>query len=203
MDKKKNTGTYIGAGVFTAIAASLCCITPVLALISGASGVASTFSWMEPARPYLIGITVLVLSFAWYQKLKPRTIEEIQCDCEENERLPFMQSKKFVGIVTIFAALMLAFPHYAQVFYPSSNNKEVVIVNASDIQTVTFDVKGMTCNSCASHIKNEVSKLPGIVKVEASYEKGTVKVEFDKTNVSLSKIEEAINDTGYKVTGKK
>lgn len=56
MNKKNNR--LVGAGVLSAVAASLCCITPVLALISGASGVASTFSWMEPARPYLIGITV-------------------------------------------------------------------------------------------------------------------------------------------------
>ena len=76
MNKKNNR--LVGAGVLSAVAASLCCITPVLALISGASGVASTFSWMEPARPYLIGITVLVLGFAWYQKLKPRTAKEIQ-----------------------------------------------------------------------------------------------------------------------------
>jgi len=54
----------LGTGVITAIAASLCCITPILALISGASGIASSFTWMEPFRPYLIGITVLVLGFA-------------------------------------------------------------------------------------------------------------------------------------------
>jgi len=136
----KKTNRLVGAGVLSAVAASLCCITPVLALISGASGVASTFSWMEPARPYLIGITILVLAFAWYQKLKPRTAEEIQCDCEEEEKKPFMQTKTFLGIVTVFAALMLAFPHYAHVFYPSNDKKEVVIVNASDIQTVTFDI---------------------------------------------------------------
>jgi len=47
----KKTNKIIGAGVFTAIASSLCCITPVLALISGTSGVASTFSWLEPFRP--------------------------------------------------------------------------------------------------------------------------------------------------------
>ena len=52
MNKKNNK--LVGAGVLSAVAASLCCITPVLALISGASGVASTFSWMEPARPYLV-----------------------------------------------------------------------------------------------------------------------------------------------------
>lgn len=199
----KKDNKLIGAGILSALTASLCCITPVLALISGASGVASTFSWMEPARPYLIGITVLVLGFAWYQKLKPRTAEEIQCDCDEDEKKPFMQSKTFLGIVTVFATLMLAFPHYAHIFYPSNDNKEVLIVNSSDIQTVTFDVKGMTCNGCASHVENDVNKLQGIVKVDASYEEAATKVEFDQTKVSIAQIEAAINGTGYKVVGKK
>jgi len=200
MNKKNNR--LVGAGVLSAVAASLCCITPVLALISGASGVASTFSWMEPARPYLIGITVLVLGFAWYQKLKPRTAEEIQCDCEEDEKKPFMQTKTFLGIVTVFAALMLAFPNYAHIFYPSNDNKEVVIVNASDIQTVTFDVKGMTCASCEEHVKHAVNELEGIVNVAASYEKANAEVEFDNTKTSKEDIEKAINSTGYKVINK-
>lgn len=189
--------------MLSAIAASLCCITPVLALISGASGVASIFSWMEPIRPYLIGITVLLLVFAWYQKIKVRTAEEIKCDCEEDEKKPFMQTKTFLGIATVFAALMLAFPHYAHVFYPSNDKKEVVIVNASDIQTITFDVNGMTCNGCASHVENNVNKLPGIIVVAASYEDATAKVEFDRSKVTLVQIEEAINNTGYKVVGMK
>ena len=68
----KTDNKLIGAGLLTAIAASLCCITPVLALIAGTSGLASTFSWLEPFRPYFIGLTILVLAFAWYQKLKPQ-----------------------------------------------------------------------------------------------------------------------------------
>ncbi|PZX51541.1 copper chaperone CopZ [Algoriphagus ratkowskyi] len=193
----------VGAGVLSAVAASLCCITPVLALISGASGVAASFSWMEPARPYLIGITVLVLGFAWYQKIKPRTAEEIQCDCDEDEKKPFMQTKTFLGIVTVFSALMLAFPNYAHIFYPSNDHKEIIIVNASDIQSVTFDIKGMTCAGCASHVENDVNKLPGIVKVVAIYEEATAKIEFDQSKISLVQIEEAINGTGYKVVGRK
>jgi len=103
----------------------------------------------------------------------------------------------------VFAALMLTFPNYAHIFYPSNDNKEVIIVNASDIQTVTFDVEGMTCNGCASHVENDVNKLPGIVNVDAVYEEATTKVKFDKSKVSLVQIEEAINGTGYKVVGKK
>ena len=68
MDNQKR---LLSAGILTAIAASLCCITPVLALLAGTSGIASSFSWMEPFRPYLIGFTILVIGYAWYQKLKP------------------------------------------------------------------------------------------------------------------------------------
>ena len=64
----KSENKLIGAGMLTAITASLCCITPVLALIAGTSGIASTFSWIEPFRPYLIGLTFLVLGFAWYRR---------------------------------------------------------------------------------------------------------------------------------------
>ena len=74
-----STGKLMSAGVFTAIAASLCCITPVIALIAGSGSIASSFSWLAPARPYLIGLTIAVLGFAWYQKLKPQPVDECGC----------------------------------------------------------------------------------------------------------------------------
>lgn len=198
-------GSLMGAGIFSALTASLCCITPVLALISGASGTAAAFSWMEPARPYLIGVTVLVLGFAWYKKLQPPTKEEIQCDCESpasaggEKRASFWHSRKFLGIVTAFAALMLAFPYYAHTFYPSEDKKEIVIVSANDVQKVQFELKGMTCQGCAVHVEHEVDKLQGILSVKASYEKANAEVTYDRSKVSLEKIEEAINSTGYRI----
>ena len=103
---KSGSKTWI-AGLQTAIATSLCCITPVLALFSGATGIASTFSWLDPYRPYLIGLTVAVLVFAWYQKLKPKNAE-IDCACEVEEKSSFRHSKRFLGIVTVLAILLLA-----------------------------------------------------------------------------------------------
>lgn len=200
-NKKQNkTRKLLGAGVVSAVAASLCCITPVLALISGTSGIASAFSWMEPLRPYLIGITILVLALAWHQKLKPRTKEEIECACDKDGKKPFIQTKTFLGIVTVFSALMLAFPYYAHVFYPSNTQKEVVIVNESDVKEVTFDIEGMTCDACASHIENDVMKLSGVIQVKASYENGEAEITYDSTKVVIDEIKTAINKTGYKVT---
>lgn len=199
---QKTSKGLIGAGVITAIAASLCCITPVLALFAGASGIASSFSWLEPFRPYLIGITVLVLGFAWYQKLKPRTAEEIQCTCEEDEKPSFWQSRKFLWIVTIFAIVMMAFPYYSPVFYPD-NKKEVVYVNTSDIVTMNMDIEGMTCAACDNHITHAAYEVDGVIDAKADYETGKAMVKFDKTKSSVNEVIEAIDATGYKVTGKK
>ena len=54
MKQETASKAVTGVGIFAAIAASLCCITPLLAILAGASGIASAFSWLEPARPYLI-----------------------------------------------------------------------------------------------------------------------------------------------------
>lgn len=200
MNKDSKSGKLVGVGILSAIAASLCCITPILALISGAGGLASSFSWLEPARPYLLGITVFVLGFAWYQKLKPRTAEEIQCDCEEDEKPPFMQTKKFLGIITVFAFLMMAFPYYGHIFYPKTD-KEVVIVSTVNIEEIKFNVSGMTCASCEEHIIHAVNKLDGIVSVSADSDEGITTVKFDNSKTDRATITKAIDATGYKVTG--
>ena len=199
----KNDKKLIGTTIVTAIAASLCCITPVLALIAGTTGMASTFSWLDPFRPYLIFITIFVLGFAWYQKLKPITIgdkkEEMDCVCEEDEKPKLIQSKTFLSIVTVFAIAMLAFPYYADVFYPSNNKKDVVVVNAANIETVDFNIKGMTCTGCEIHIEIEVNTLDGIISVKADYEKATAVIKYDKTKVNEVAIEKAILKAGYKI----
>ena len=145
--------------ILTAITASLCCITPVLALIAGTSGVASTFSWIEPFRPYLIGLTILVLLFAWYQKLKPE--KEIDCECETDKEPKFMQSKTFLGIVTAFAIVMLAFPYYSSMLYPKTE-KQIIIVDKSNIKTIhVADVKKI--------IKLGWKSKSNIIKILKSY----------------------------------
>ena len=195
----KTDKKLMGAGLLTAFAASLCCITPVLALLAGTSGLASTFSWIDPLRPYLIGLTALVLGFAWYQKLKAQ--KQIDCECDTTEKTPFLQTKKFLGIVTVFAGLMLAFPTYSHVFFPQTENTTVV-TDQSKIQTAEFKINGMTCSGCEEHVNQEVNKLTGIIQTTVSHENGNAIIEFDQAQTEIEEIEEAIEKTGYSVTDK-
>ena len=194
------------AGLFAAIVASLCCITPVFSLLAGIGGIAATFSWMEPFRPYLIVLTIGILGFAWYQKLKPRTAAEIACACEEDQKHSFWQSKKFLGLITVFSALMLAFPSYSHMFYSNggtSSSSLVVTQDTTKTYKIELRVKGMTCAGCENHITHSINKLDGIDSVKVSHAHGNVMVTYDPKKVTRSEIIEAINSTGYKVVEKK
>ncbi|MDH3650826.1 MAG: mercuric transporter MerT family protein, partial [Saprospiraceae bacterium] len=67
MNKKPSS---IVIGLVTAMASSLCCIAPLIAILAGSSSLASSFAWIDPWRPWLIGLTVVALSHAWYQQLR-------------------------------------------------------------------------------------------------------------------------------------
>ena len=192
---KNNKGWL--TGLFAAIAASLCCITPILALLGGAGGLASSFSWIEPYRPYLMGLTIAVFALAWYQKLKPN--KQVDCECEPDNKISFWQSKLFLAIVTVISILLLTFPFYAKLFYPKPKQISVFIVDKINIQQAIFKIKGMTCESCTEHVNTEISKVNGVITFETSYEKSTSTVAFDKSKTSVDSIATAINRTGYQV----
>jgi mercuric ion transport protein len=197
--KTKNTKTWI-AIVLAAFIASLCCITPVLALISGVTGIAATFSWMEPYRPALISLTVLVLAFAWYQKLKLNKTNEVDCNCAE-EKSSFWQGKLFLGMVTLLAVLLMLFPYYSSVFFPKIEQKEEVVIDKSMVRTVKFNIEGMDCEACSNTINMALSKLPGVLKYETAFKTSSTKVQYNSVEAKLDDIVDAINATGYKVSG--
>ncbi len=190
----KKESKIVGVGLITAIASSLCCIVPVLALISGTTGIASTFDWLEPFRPFLIIFTVLMLGFAWNQKLK----KEVNCYCANNEKKSFFQSKLFLSFITVFAISMTFFPYYSSAFY-STPKKNIIVVNNANIKTINLKITGMTCSSCEEHINHTVNQLNGVLNAKSSYENGNAVIEFDKTKTTKNEIEKAINLTGYKV----
>ncbi len=197
--------SLLTSGILSAMLSSICCITPVLALMAGVSGIATTFSWLDPARPFFVGITVLVLGFSWYQKLRPKTTEEIACECETDEQPSFWQSKRFLGIITVFAGLMLSFPSYAHIFYSNGGSQtHSAFIEQDSIKTnkIVLDVKGMTCAGCEASIEHEVGVLQGVKSVDAIYEEGSATIEYLPSKLEEKTIIEAINKTGYTVIEK-
>jgi mercuric ion transport protein len=192
MKNKRNFNT-ISAGVITAFIASLCCITPIIALFAGVSGFASTFSWLEPLRPLFIALAIIFLCLAWIKHFKSNKVE---CDCEQNKWNTFFQSKKFLTFISIFAIIFITFPSYSSIFFSNNSINSEVINNQ---QTIQIEIEGMTCESCEVFLNQTVNKLDCVHKSKADFINGTAVIEFNPEKISPDKIKTAINETGYKV----
>jgi copper ion binding protein len=186
--------TQIALSVLTALSASMCCITPALAIMAGTSSLATSFHWIEPFRPYFISGSIITLGFAWFQALNVKKDENC---CEPQWRKSFFQSKVFLGLITILSFLLITFPAYSKFFF--NNSQTTIAKDQNQNKKIELKVSGMTCSSCELHIESEVKKLAGISFVKASYEKGSATVEYDEEKINKDNIIAAINGTGYKV----
>ena len=54
-----------------------------------------------------------------------------------------------------------------------------------------FDVTGMSCSACSSHVEKSVSKLEGIKTVSVNLLTNSMQVEYDETKLDTGKIIEA------------
>lgn len=60
-----------------------------------------------------------------------------------------------------------------------------------------FDVTGMTCSACSSHVEKSVVKLEGINKVSVNLLTNSMQVDYDENKLSDSDICLAVTDAGY------
>jgi len=61
-----------------------------------------------------------------------------------------------------------------------------------------FEIEGMTCAACVSHIEKSVAKLKGIKNVQVNLLTNSMKVEFDENDLHSEEIENAVENAGYK-----
>src|SRR5258706_10703965 len=104
--------------LLTSASASLCCVVPIFGFIGGSSSLVSSASWLEPFRPYFIAGTFLMLGLAWYSSFRPAQKDDCGCGPEKRS---FLQSRKFLGAITVLSLLLLSFPSYSKYLVQSNN----------------------------------------------------------------------------------
>ena len=65
------------------------------------------------------------------------------------------------------------------------------------MEKLKFDISGMTCSSCASHVNRAVSKLKGVKNVNVNLLLNNMKVEFDNKILKSDDIIQAVEKAGY------
>lgn len=69
--------------------------------------------------------------------------------------------------------------------------------------TVTIRVEGMHCGNCAASITKKLKATAGVEDVRVSFEKKEAWVKFDDQKLTVAKIREIINSTGFKAVEEK
>ena len=117
MSQQKNSSIPLIGGVLAAIAASLCCIGPLVLVMLGMGGAwVSSLSVMEPFRPYLLVIAIIFLFFAWKKIYRAPAVV-----CTPGSLCAMPQTnrtyKVLFWIVAALIVISLASPYIAPLFY--------------------------------------------------------------------------------------
>jgi copper chaperone len=89
-------------------------------------------------------------------------------------------------------------PRYPM-YYAASESAGPGITMMS-VSTRSIAVTGMSCNHCASAVRAEISKLPGVTGVDVDVAGGTVRISGDPLPGDAS-LREAIEEAGYELAG--
>ncbi len=65
--------------------------------------------------------------------------------------------------------------------------------------TITLEVGGMTCDGCASRVRDALQAVSGVTSAEVSHEQGTAVISHD--NASRENLSSAVREIGYTVDG--
>ncbi len=65
------------------------------------------------------------------------------------------------------------------------------------MKKVKFDIQGMTCSSCSSHVEKAVNKLKGINNVNVNLLSNNMVVEYDENILDNQMIINSVVDAGY------
>lgn len=106
-----NTSLTIGSAVVAAFASAACCLGPLVLTILGIGGAASAVA-LKPYRPYLLGLTVLILGFGFYLAYRrPAT------DCGPGQACEMPRANRAgriaLWIATVVILIIVTFPEYS------------------------------------------------------------------------------------------
>jgi copper chaperone len=69
------------------------------------------------------------------------------------------------------------------------------------METITMNVKGMTCGGCVASVTRVLKAVPGVSDVAVSLTPGTAKVTYDPAKTAAPALRTAVEDAGYDVVG--
>lgn len=186
--KKNGSPWILTGGIFAGLAASLCCIGPLLFLGLGLGSFAAS-GWFAPWRPVLLAVTFVLLGLAWWLTYrKPKT----NCADGSCAQPPGKATRFSLWLGTLVALGAAIYPSM-----PAANhqiNAATVLVGDAKLSVL---IPSMDCPPCAAGIEASLSRAPGVKQVAVDYDSKVAAFVYDPSVTSRDELLTLIDATGF------
>ena len=186
----------LAGSLIAAFLASACCIGPLLlgTLGLGTLGFASA---LAPLRPWLLGVTGVLLVLGFYFSYRPQRAKA----CAPGEGCATASSRTRQRVVLwISAVLALAVATYPGWGARPAASRPASASVAGATTLVILDVRGMTCDACAGEIEHELLRVPGVAQADVSFEQRRAEVRWSSSDAKVDPLLAAVEKAGYQAT---
>lgn len=192
--KRGKAGTL---GTLSAVFASACCGVPLVLIALGLGGLGlgsflGTYHW------HFTLAGALLLAAAWFVFLREKArLGAVGAEIRNARLTP--------ALLAVATAAVLGFGglNVASALGLGSKAREVRTASSGssgELAQVVLPVKGMTCVTCEWGIEKALGKLEGVVEAKASASEQKVLVRYEPGKVTLERMIEAVDSTGYKAS---
>ena len=185
----------LGGAVLAALAASSCCLGPMVVAALGLGG-AGAFAVLAAYRSYILGATALLLAIGFYLSYrKPRGVAPDVCGCEK----PKASRAGRIGLWT--AALLTAtFAAAPSLLAGGTPHRPPVLLAGHHLEHAVIRVHGIDCAACAVPLRNVLTKVGGFNDLRLDLPNQTIDVSYEPAPGRLAAYVAAIDELGYEAS---
>lgn len=181
--------------MLAALAASVCCIGPLVLLALGVGGAwAGSVRAIEPYRPLFIVLTLGFLGFAFYRAYRRPAVTT--CDVDGSCAVPRAGRVNRIAlwVMTPIILALLTFPYLAPHLFAGTG---ATAATNTQTEEAVLKVDGMTCASCTVHVRQSLTRVEGVQDAKVTVDPPEAVVRYDPSKASVQALEQATAQAGY------
>lgn len=188
----------IGGAIVAALAASSCCLGPILLAALGVGG-AGAFAGIGAYRPYILAGTAALLAAGFYLSYrKPKAASGDACGCARPNKAASRVGRIGLWVAAIFVVSFAASPTLLARF---GRTAALPVAAGVKVETATIGVQGIDCEACATPLRKAMTAVGGFHDLRLDIPAQNVHVTYEPAPGRLEAYARAIEDaTGYEVS---
>jgi len=205
--KKPHGGTKtlsLAGAVLAAMAASACCIGPLLLALLGVGG-AGALATLGAYRPYLLVLTVALLAWGFYLTYRrPRRAvvtaalgDGDACGCARPKAGLAGRIGLWIAtvLVVVFATAPSVLARIAE-----RGGSAVALAGDATLETAILHVQGIDCEACAAPLRRALTKVGGLRDLTLDVPAQNARLTYEPAPGRLQAYVVAIDDLGYEAS---